>query len=138
MLAVAIRPMRTISCWDALGLHFAYRSTVKSVEHALNTPASDPMSAESSPATTRPRNPGGSRYCTSMGNAPWATAVFTLPSAPIITPSAGTLPLFASAKQMSPGIMNRYTGDNFRNAAKIEPRRATLSFGAPSARCTMY
>ena len=32
-------------------------STVKSVEHALKTPASDPMSADSSPATTMPRRP---------------------------------------------------------------------------------
>src|SRR5690349_306280 len=35
-------------------------------------------------------------------------------------------------------MMNRYTGNSFRNDAKIEPRRATVSFGAPSARCTMY
>ncbi len=34
--------------------------------------------------------------------------------------------------------MNRYTGNSFRNAAKMLPRRATLSFGAPSARCTIY
>src|SRR5690348_5371703 len=39
---------------------------------------------------------------------------------------------------MSPGTMNRYTGESFRNEAKIEPRLATSSFGAPSARCTMY
>ena len=33
-------------------------STVKRVEQALNTPASEPISAESSPATTMPRRPG--------------------------------------------------------------------------------
>ena len=36
---------------------------MKSVEQALNTPASEPIRAESSPATTMPRRPGGSRYC---------------------------------------------------------------------------
>src|SRR5205823_7325350 len=69
--------------------------SVNNVEHALNTPASDPIRAESKPATTRPRNPGGNRYCTIIGKAPWATEEIALPSAPIITPSAGTLPLFA-------------------------------------------
>src|ERR1022692_1451054 len=39
---------------------------------------------------------------------------------------------------MRPGMMNRYTGDSLRNAAKILPRRATASLGAPKARCTMY
>ena len=46
-------------------------STVKSVEHALKTPASDPINAESSPATTIPLSPDGSRYCTINGKAPW-------------------------------------------------------------------
>ena len=41
---------------------------VNKVEQALNTPASDPIRAESRPATTMPRNPGGSRYSTIMGN----------------------------------------------------------------------
>src|SRR5581483_6799286 len=35
-------------------------------------------------------------------------------------------------------MMNRYTGNNFRKAAKMLPSRATFSFGAPSARWTMY
>jgi hypothetical protein len=52
--------------------------------------------------------------------------------------SSGTLPLFASAKHINPGMRKRYTGKSFRNAAKILPRRAMVSFGAPSARCTMY
>src|SRR6516225_9142457 len=35
-------------------------------------------------------------------------------------------------------MMNRYGGKSFRNAAKMLPRRASVSFGAPSARWTMY
>src|SRR6266571_9134189 len=35
-------------------------------------------------------------------------------------------------------MMKRYTGASFRNEAKIAPRRATASLGAPNARCTMY
>src|SRR5262245_44210418 len=35
-------------------------------------------------------------------------------------------------------MMNKYTGKSLRNDAKIAPRRATLSLGAPNARCTMY
>src|ERR1035438_9095521 len=39
---------------------------------------------------------------------------------------------------MRPGMMNRYTGNSLRNAAKMLPRRATVSLGAPRARCTIY
>src|ERR1700690_1518961 len=113
-------------------------STVKSVEQALKTPARDPMSAERSPATTIPRRPGGRRYFTMSGNAACASDGIALPLAPMIMPSSATFPLFASAKQMSPGMMNRNTGKSFRNAAKMLPRRATFSFGAPRARWTMY
>src|SRR6478752_4307543 len=35
-------------------------------------------------------------------------------------------------------MMNRYGGKSFRNAAKMLPRRACVSLGAASARCTMY
>ena len=37
-----------------------------------------------------------------------------------------------------PGMMKMNTGRSFRKAAKIVPRRASLSLGAPSVRCTMY
>ena len=97
MTTVAMRPVRTSCDWLAFGFHFWYRSTVNSVEQALNTPASDPISAESSPATTMPRIPGGSRYCTSMGKAPFDTAGIALPSGPIICASSGILPLLARA-----------------------------------------
>ena len=60
------------------------------------------------------------------------------PSGPIIGASSGILPLLASAKQIRPGMMNSGTGSSFRKEAKIEPRRASVSFFAPSARCTMY
>ena len=82
-------------------------STVKSVEQALKTPASEPISAESRPATTMPRSPGGSRYCTIIGKAPWAMGPMALPSGPIMTASSGILPLLARAKQIRPGMMNR-------------------------------
>src|ERR1041385_6255442 len=64
--------------------------------------------------------------------------VFAWPSGPTMGASSGILPLLASAKQISPGIMKRYTGKSLRKAAKMEPRRASVSFLAPSARCTMY
>src|SRR5512145_2983851 len=35
-------------------------------------------------------------------------------------------------------MINRYTGNSFKNAAKMLPRRAIVSFGAPRARWTMY
>ena len=37
-----------------------------------------------------------------------------------------------------PGMMKMNTGSSLRNAAKMLPRRACCSFGAPKARCTMY
>ncbi len=80
---------------------------MNSVEQALNTPASEPINAESNPATTMPRMPGGSRYCTIIGNAPLESAAIDLPSGPISGASSGTLPLLASAKQIRPGMMNR-------------------------------
>ncbi len=73
-----------------------------------------------------------------MGKAPCAAAETALPSGPINWPNSGTLPLLASAKQINPGMMNRNTGRSFRKLAKMLPRRAMVSLGAPSARCTMY
>ena len=87
---------------------------MKSVEQALNTPASEPISAESSPATTMPRSPGGSRYCTIMGKGACAVAGTAWPSGPIIGASSGIFPLLASAKQIRPGMMNRYTGEQLQ------------------------
>ena len=43
---------------------------VKSVEQALKTPASEPIKADSKPATTMPRRPAGRRFFTIRGNAP--------------------------------------------------------------------
>jgi len=63
----------------------------------------------------------------------------TAPSGPISSWwRAGILPLEARAKQIMPGIMKMKTGRSFRKAAAIELRRASFSFGAPSARWTMY
>jgi len=96
-----------INAMKASGLSFWYRSTVNRVEHALNTPAREPMSAERRPATTIPRSPGGSRNFTISGNAAWHSAGTGLPSAPTIDESSGIFPLLASAKQIRPGMMNR-------------------------------
>jgi hypothetical protein len=96
------------------------------------------MRAERSPATTIPRSPGGRRNFTMRGKAAWASAGTGFPSAPTIPDSSGIFPLLASAKQMRPGMMKRYTGKSLRKAAKMLPRRAVLWSGAPSARWTMY
>ena len=62
-----------------------------------------------------------------------------MPSGPIIAARPGPpWPVFASASAIMPGMMKMNTGRSFRNAAKIVPRRASRSFGAPRARCTMY
>ena len=37
-----------------------------------------------------------------------------------------------------PGMMKMKTGSSFSSEAKIVPRRASRSLGAPSVRCTMY
>ena len=98
---------------------------MNSVEQALNTPASDPISADSSPATTMPRIPGGSRYlhhhrkrafdCRSRSACRRVRSC-----APAREPCRSS----PARKQISPGMMNRYTGNSFRNAAKMLPRRA--------------
>src|SRR5207237_654556 len=53
-------------------------------------------------------------------------------------PSTGTRPVFASARAIKPGMMKMNTGNNFKYAAKMLPRRAVRSFFALRARCTMY
>ena len=55
-----------------------------------------------------------------------------------MTPSPGTLPVFASASAIRPGMMKMNTGNSFRYAAKMLPRRAVRSSLALRARCTMY
>ena len=80
---------------------------MNSVEQALNTPASEPISAESRPATTMPRSPGGRRYFTINGKAPCASCGMGRPSGVTIAASSGSFPLLASAKQIRPGMMNR-------------------------------
>ena len=111
---------------------------VKSVEHALNAPASELMSAASRPATTRPRTPAGRIDLTISGNAACAASGIGFPETSTMTPKAGALPVRASASAIIPGMMKMKTGSNLRNPAKIEPRRACCSLGAASARCTMY
>jgi len=54
----------------APGFHFPYKSTVKRVEHALNTPARTHQTPRASRQRRWPRRPGGKRYCTSIGNDP--------------------------------------------------------------------
>lgn len=55
-----------------------------------------------------------------------------------ITVNSGTRPVFASATLIIPGMMKMKTGRSLRYAAKIAPRRASRSLGAPRARWTMY
>jgi len=105
----------------------------------LNTPASELISAASRPATTMPRTPAGSTVATRSGKAFCAWSRISSPLASNNTCwIAGTLPLAASAKQMMPGMMKMKTGSSLSPAAKMEPRRASCSPGAPSARWTMY
>ncbi len=58
----------------------------------------------------------------------WTSSASSVPSAPFM----------ARAKQIIPGMMKIKTGRSFRRAAKMLPRRASRSFGAPRVRCTMY
>ncbi len=112
---------------------------MKSVEQALKAPASELIRAASRPATTIPRMPTGSTCWTISGKAAWAFALMTSPSGPSSAcPRAGSLPLFARASESIPGMMKMNTGRSFRRAAKIVPRRASRSVGAPSVRWTMY
>ena len=112
---------------------------MNSVEQALKAPASELIRAASSPATTIPRMPTGSTCWTISGKAAWALALMTSPSGPRSAwPRAGSLPLFARATASIPGMMKMNTGSSFKRAAKMVPRRASRSLGAPSARWTMY
>ena len=60
------------------------------------------------------------------------------PSGPTISSSPGARPVRASASAIMPGTMKMNTGISLRNAAKIVPRLASRSLGAPRVRCTMY
>ena len=135
---VATRPIQTNWCWDAPGRSFWYRSIVNSVEQALNTPAKELIKAASSPATTIPRTPTGKACLTISGNAAWHCSAIGLPFASSRTFNPSTCPVLARAKQSMPGMMKMKTGSSFRNAAKMVPRRASRSLGAPRARWTMY
>jgi hypothetical protein len=44
----------------------------------------------------------------------------------------------ARASAIIPGTMKMKTGSSLRKAAKMVPRRASVWFGAPRVRCTMY
>jgi hypothetical protein len=111
---------------------------VKRVELALNTPANELIRAASSPATTTPRTPTGSTCFTISGKAAWAASGIARPFASTSQASSGTLPVLASARQVMPGMIKMNTGSSFRKAAKMLPRRASRSLGAPRARWTMY
>ena len=111
---------------------------MKSVEQALKAPASELMRAARRPATTRPRTPAGRIALTIKGKAAWAASGMALPAASTMEPRAGALPVRARASAIMPGTMKIHTGRSFRYEAKIAPRRACRSFGAPRARCTMY
>ena len=112
---------------------------MNSVEQALKAPASELISAASSPATTSPRTPTGSTCCTISGNAAWAWEFTSWPFASSrLCCRAGIFPVTASATASIPGMMKMKTGSSLSSEAKMAPRRASLSFGAPSVRCTMY
>ena len=108
------------------------------MDEALKAPASELMSAASSPATTTPRSPAGITACTISGNAACASAATGVPSAATSGASSGMRPVRASATAIMPGTMKMKSGSSLRNAAKIVPWRASRSPLAPSVRCTMY
>ena len=72
------------------------------------------------------------------GKAACATLGIARPSGPTIIARPGARPVFARASAIMPGMMKMNTGSSFKNAAQIDPRRASRSSRAPSARCTMY
>ena len=81
---------------------------MNSVEQALNTPASEPISAESSPATTMPAQPGRQQVLHHQRERRLGLVGDGLPFASSrACCSSGTLPLLARAKQIRPGMMNR-------------------------------
>jgi len=82
--------------------------------------------------------PAGMTFTTMSGKAACATPGIARPSGPTIAARPGARPVLASARAIIPGMMKMNTGRSFRNAAKIDPRRAWRSSRAPSARCTMY
>ena len=61
---------------------------MKSVDEALNTPASELINAARSPATTSPRTPTGRMVVTRSGKAACAAPGIRFPSASTIWPSA--------------------------------------------------
>ena len=95
---------------------------MNSVDEALNTPASELISAASSPATTMPRMPAGStclhhqrerrlrdrRRSRCRSRRPAAAA-------------PAFVPLRASARQIMPGMMKMNTGSSFRIRGEDRP-----------------
>src|SRR4029078_5501914 len=51
---------------------------------------------------------------------------------------SGFIPLFANAKHIIPGIINKKTGVSFKKPAKMVPRLACLSSRAPRILWTIY
>ena len=77
---------------------------MNSVEQALNTPASEPISAESRPATTMPAQPGRQQVLHHHREGALRDRADRLAvGADHARPSSGILPLLARAKQIRPG-----------------------------------
>src|SRR5690606_9754274 len=108
-----------------LGRSFLYISTVKSVEHELNTEANELISAANNPAATNPLKPEGSRLLIRIGKASSGE-------------SQCNSPRIFNVRAITPGIKNRNTGSNFNNAPKIVPLLPSLIFLAVRVRCTIY
>jgi len=111
---------------------------VKSVEQALKTPASELMSAASSPhdEAAKPRAAGSRAHEREGGLGDVANRGAV--GADHRRQPRPPWPVFASASAIMPGMMKMKTGMSFKYEAKMVPRRASRSFGAPRARWTMY
>ena len=83
------------------------------------------MSAASSPATTRPRNPAGSSVPIKAGSA-------------LSGSSRASAPRCASTYAMTPGTTKMKSGNCFKRAANSVARRASWIDAAESVRWTMY
>ena len=97
---------------------------MNSVEQALNAPASELISAESSPATTSPRTPDRQHVLDHQREGRLALVAHRLAVARPGCVQARRSRCLARAKQIMPGMMKMNTGRSFMKAAAMLPRRA--------------
>jgi hypothetical protein len=100
MTAVAMRPVAQVAL-RCLGFHLLIEVDCEQREQALKTPASEPISAESKPATTF-RGFWREQMLHHHRNAPFETLAIVLPSGPIRDASSGTLPPWRARSRSNP------------------------------------